>query len=76
MNQGNLGNRYLEGIVQYGVSNARDVLSEDFQCQVTVLGIQMSNSAAVSYPILSLGFRYPVWSGCRPASCGPRDPFH
>jgi hypothetical protein len=33
MNQGNLGNRYLEGIVQYGVSNARDVLSEDFQCQ-------------------------------------------
>ena len=43
MNQGNLGNRYLEGIVQYGVSNALDVLSEDFQCQVTVLGIQMRN---------------------------------
>lgn len=43
MNQGNLGNRYLEGIVQCGVSNARDVLSEDFQRQVTVLGIQMRN---------------------------------
>jgi len=76
MNQGNLGNRYLEGIVEYRVSNTRDVLSDDFQCHGRVLGIQMSNSAPASYSVLTLCLRYRVWSGCRLASCGPRDLFH
>jgi len=75
MNQGNLGNRYLEGIVEYRGIEYPGLLSDDFQCHGRVLGIQMSNSAPVSYSVLSLCFRYRVWSGCRLASCVPRDLF-